>query len=174
MNQPTDLDALIVFGAGKIESERRARYAAKIGFNFRYPIIVSGGRVLFSNSRHTEAEIMRKALESCGIDCSRIYLERNAENTSENIEFSRNLLAFFRKARRIGLVTSRTHMPRVRELSREKLRDYYLEYLAVESRNLRDYSAEAITYACEIAGKGLRFVSGNDEGFCSFLKDWAR
>ncbi len=75
--------------------------------------IVSGGQG--SDEPTTEAECMRDYMVSLGIAPSRIYLETEASNTRENIEYSVALIKELGLGEReIVCISSDTHIPRIR------------------------------------------------------------
>ena len=78
--------------------------------------LVSGGKG--SNETVAEAEVMRAWLISRGIDGARILMEADSHSTSENVRFSKELLAAngLAECRIIGVSTA-FHLPRIRMLS---------------------------------------------------------
>lgn len=102
--------------------------------------IVSGGQG--SNETVAEAVAMKAWLVEAGIDESRIYSEDKSHSTSENIRFSKEIMAEFDSfPDRIIAVSSYFHMPRIGilsevygldvELCESPMEDFGLNYVSV-------------------------------------------
>lgn len=115
--------AVIVLGAG-VNGETpsltlRTRIDAAVEYIRSHdgvPVILSGGQGPGENI--TEAECMRRALVSRGIDEGRLHLEERSTSTAENMAFSRALLESLGvdTTQRVALVTSDFHFCRARLL----------------------------------------------------------
>ncbi|MCG7394753.1 YdcF family protein [Microvirga sp. ACRRW] len=94
------------------EASERVLYAIELAY--RYPnariLISGGGGTVFSNGT-AEAPIIADYLKRVGVDPSRIVIEDRSRTTSENGQFSRDLLKP-REGERWLLITSAWHMPR--------------------------------------------------------------
>lgn len=119
----TAVDAIVVLGGGATPNTpdisgngnvgpfaaNRLLTAVQLQRQTGVPILVTGGKV-FANSGN-EAEISQRILLNLGLDKSKIVLEKQARNTTENAKFSA-LLASEKQYKRVYIVTSAFHMPR--------------------------------------------------------------
>ena len=118
-----NVQAILVLGAG-VNGETpsltlRTRIDAAVEYIRSHdgvPVILSGGQGPGENI--TEAECMRRALVSRGIDEGRLHLEERSTSTAENMAFSRALLESLGvdTTQRVALVTSDFHFCRARLL----------------------------------------------------------
>lgn len=115
--------AVIVLGAGVNGETPSLTLRTRIDAAAEYirshdgvPVILSGGRG--PGEDITEAECMRRALVSRGIDANRLHLEERSTSTAENMAFSRALLESLGvdTTQRVALVTSDFHFCRARLL----------------------------------------------------------
>lgn len=83
--------------------------AAQLYHKYQLPIIVSGGKVLETTG--TEAEISRTLLLGLGVPDSKIIVENQSLNTTQNAEYSKKMLDTYVFSQPV-LVTSAFHMPR--------------------------------------------------------------
>jgi len=117
---PIDADVSAAHGRPVIKSAGD-RIVAGAALARQYPrarIIFTGGsaNLLLNDAR--EADYAAAVFDSLGIDRSRLTIERNARNTSENAKFSK-ALAMPKPGERWVLVTSAAHMPRAMGLFRK-------------------------------------------------------
>ncbi len=136
------IDIIVVFGSYNCEYKAKTALdvANKNPHSF---IIVSGGNI--QKEGKTEALFMRDYLVEHGIDSSRIYIEEQANNTYQNLDFSQEIIEEIRrdnesednKFNRIGLVTSAFHMNRIKAyIDRVKnVFDYELAYYSCYGEN---------------------------------------
>ncbi len=80
--------------------------------------IVTGG--LGDDDQITEAQCMYNILTEDGIDKSRIYLEENARNTKENIEYSYKIIKEKNANKNIAIVTDGFHQARARLIAKKQ------------------------------------------------------
>lgn len=120
---PDHLDYLIVLGAQVREDGPSTVLTYRLDEAADYMIehpdcrcIVSGGRGY--NEPTTEAEAMKIYLIGRGIDGRRILVEDQAENTVQNIQFSKEFLESPDAA--VGIVTNNFHMPRALAIARKQ------------------------------------------------------
>jgi uncharacterized SAM-binding protein YcdF (DUF218 family) len=95
-------------------NERAERITAIAGLARQHPaakILFSGGDILLTGGRESEAHVAGALLESFGIPASRLLLEDQSRTTAENAAFSLQLAAP-KASERWLLVTSAWHMPR--------------------------------------------------------------
>lgn len=78
--------------------------------------IVSGGQGF--NEPFSEAEGMKQYLLEKGIEASRILLEDQSENTTQNISFCRKLVNL--DGKRVGIVTNNFHLFRALHIARKQ------------------------------------------------------
>ena len=115
------VSAVIVLGAG-VNGETpslslRTRIDAAAAYLARHPdvpVILSGGQG--PGEAITEAECMRRALVSRGVDEDRLHLEERSASTEENLRFSREMLEGLGVdlTQRVAIVTSDYHLCRAR------------------------------------------------------------
>ena len=115
------VSAVIVLGAG-VNGETpslslRTRIDAAAAYLARHPdvpVILSGGQG--PGEAITEAECMRRALVSRGVDEARLQLEERSASTEENLRFSREMLEGLGVdlTQRVAFVTSDYHLCRAR------------------------------------------------------------
>jgi uncharacterized SAM-binding protein YcdF (DUF218 family) len=74
-------------------------------------LLLSGGRIDWSNASTTPADEMAFILEQLGVPFESMWLEKESRNTYENALFSKEILSE-KGISRIILVTSASHMPR--------------------------------------------------------------
>lgn len=117
---PQGLDYIIVLGAkvnGREPSgalRNRIEVAAEyLEANPETIAILSGGQG--PDEEISEARCMFETLASMGVDPSRLYLEDQSTDTSENLRFSRELIP---EGAQIGLVTNNFHIFRSLALAR--------------------------------------------------------
>ncbi len=79
-------------------------------------VIVSGGQG--SNEPMSEAEAMRRYLESRGIDDARIYMEDQSTSTEENLEYSLEIAKRQSLGNDVAIVTSDYHIYRALNTAR--------------------------------------------------------
>ncbi len=119
------VDAVIVLGAG-VNGERPSltlqtridRAAEYLKAHPDIPAVLSGGQG--PGEQISEAEAMRRALTAQGIDSDRLLLEERSANTSENFQFSGELLrhhAMDPGSMVIGVVTNDFHLFRAEILA---------------------------------------------------------
>ena len=95
-HQPVPADAMLVLGTNDI---RVAEYAAQLYHQGLAPLVVPTGGIahqsdlLSTNWDRPEADVFADILSARGVPPHALLLEREATNTSENIRFSRRLLA---------------------------------------------------------------------------------
>ena len=107
-----DLDYIIVLGAQVREDGPSVVLRYRLDEAYRYLkddpetiCIVSGGQGY--NEPCQEAEVMKKYLEDKGIDSSRIIKEERAQNTAENLKYSKDLIGGADPS--VGIVTNNFH-----------------------------------------------------------------
>lgn len=129
-----DLGILLVLGSSNCGY--RAEKALEIGKNKPYiKYIVSGGNEQKSGNI-TEADFMAKVLLSAGISKEKIYIEKDAKNTLQNLAMSKGILDKIlseeKERRRIGIITAGFHIKRTKIVSRQVFDDkeYKLSYFA--------------------------------------------
>ena len=115
------VSAVIVLGAG-VNGEMpslslRTRIDAAAAYLARHPdvpVILSGGQG--PGEAITEAECMRRALVSRGVDEDRLHLEERSASTEENLRFSREMLEGLGVdlTQCVAIVTSDYHLCRAR------------------------------------------------------------
>lgn len=143
MNQVTKLEAIIVLGAGKIDSRRRVRYAAEIARTEDFPIIVTGA--------NWEAEDMEEELIRNGISPARIKREGKACNTLANIEYSKQKLEEIGiTSGKIGIVSGKAHLSRASRFAKRLMPEYKIIRLPVPIRNRGDIALECVSLFTEI------------------------
>lgn len=111
----SEADLLIVPGAGRLESRRRATYAAKVARKVGCHVLASG----YKSNGHpeSEAEYMREVMLRLGVDSSKMHIDNLASNTLQNVKLARTLVEAL-NVRRLGIVTGHFHMIRTAELAR--------------------------------------------------------
>ncbi len=120
---PTDLQAIVVLGGGRLTDApeydgdtvkhftlERLRYAARLHRETGLPILVAGGRVY--NEERSEADLMKQVL-SQDFNVPVQWLEEKSRNTYENASYSAEILKQ-QEVNKILLVTHAFHMPRSR------------------------------------------------------------
>jgi uncharacterized SAM-binding protein YcdF (DUF218 family) len=122
-SEPVPADVIIIMGAAVWEEETpspalqaRIDHALKLhreGYAER--LILSGGRGIHPP---TEAEAMQVALLRQGVDNSRLYLEKEATNSLENLKFSKDIMTEFGFETAI-IVTDPFHMKRSLLIARD-------------------------------------------------------
>lgn len=80
--------------------------------------VVTGG--LGEDDQITEAQCMYNVLTDNGIDKNRIFLEENAENTKENIEYSYKIIKEQNANKNIAIVTDGFHQARARLIAKRQ------------------------------------------------------
>ena len=81
-------------------------------------VVVSGGQG--ADEAYTEASVMAKYLTARGVDESRVLLEEQANDTRENLEFSRTLAqAHGMRTDRVLIITSDFHLCRAKYLAKK-------------------------------------------------------
>lgn len=97
-NSAIPVNAVIVLGAGVngetpslILQSRIDAAAEYLAQHPNVPVVLSGG--MGPGESITEAEAMRRGLESRGVDGERLLLEERSTSTAENFAFSREMLA---------------------------------------------------------------------------------
>lgn len=156
---PEGLDYLIVLGARVEEDgqpskalQRRISAAAEyLSANPETTVIASGGKG--TDEVISEAECIRNGLTALGIDEGRILLEDRSTTTSENMEFSMNLMEFGAETT-VGVVTNNYHVFRALKLA--------------EHAGMKDVCGLAADYA----GPTLLHYMMR-EGAC-LIEDWRR
>ena len=129
-------ELLLVLGCGILESKRRAKYTRSLVYEKPIiPIILTGGlsrRIPFlqPNPEMSEARYMRQVL---GVK-NPTYLEEEANNTAQNLLYSRRLIERTLKLqgiKEINIVDGKFHMKRTLYLASIILKDYYTTGLPV-------------------------------------------
>ena len=116
-----EIDILFVLGAGRLESKRRARYAAEIAKDYDFPIVATGSAPSKWNiffQRTPEAIYIAKTLIENGISNDRLLLDRRARDTRENFSNSLGLVERI-GAEYIGIVTGKSHSDRACRYARK-------------------------------------------------------
>jgi uncharacterized SAM-binding protein YcdF (DUF218 family) len=105
------LDTPNIGGEGHLSgyAANRLLTAAQLYYMLKAPVIVSGGKVLETTGN--EAEIAKRTLTALGIPADRIIVENKSLNTTQNAEYTKQLLDQYGFQRPI-LVTSAFHMER--------------------------------------------------------------
>lgn len=115
----TPVSAVVILGAGVNGTEPSLSLYVRLTTALDYiedkpdvPIVVTGGKGGGENI--TEAQCMSVWLTERGIDESRIYLEEQATNTRENVEFSQKILKNIGvdPTDNVAVVTSNYHLYR--------------------------------------------------------------
>lgn len=117
-------EAIVILGGGTSPAEYpratvevdgagdRVIYGARLYRESAAPlVVVTGGRLPWSNSESSGADSMTQFLLFMGVPQEAILLERESDNTYENAVFTKALLEK-QGINRILLVTSAMHMPR--------------------------------------------------------------
>lgn len=146
------IDFLIILGAGKIESERRARYAVQIAKQGNFHVLVTGKKSDKINPEKmikTEAEYMAEVLEESGVCRERIHLDTIAQSTYENLALNRTLVEAV-NAKTIGIVTGYFHSYRVNRLAKKIYPHLNIVTLPVKPVTMQDYQAEAVSFIWEL------------------------
>jgi len=117
-------DVIVVLGGGTYPAEYprstievngagdRVIYAAQLyKLGKANHLLLSGGRIAWSNSSTTPADEMAFILEQLGVPVESMWLENESRNTYENAMFAKQILGE-KGISRIILVTSASHMPR--------------------------------------------------------------
>lgn len=122
-NPSANLDYIIVLGSQvkpsgpavvtRMRLDRAYEYAVE---NPETVIIVSGGQG--SNEPASEASVMKDYLISRGIDESKILMEDQSTNTSENLQFSSQLYEDL-SGSRVGIVSSNFHIFRALAIAKK-------------------------------------------------------
>lgn len=121
-----DLDYIVVLGAGVNGTEPslslRDRLTAALSYLETHPdtiCIVSGCRGY--NEEISEAECMYTYLTKHGIDPNRVWMEDQAENTRENIQYTLDLIEEKTGMRptQLGIVSSEYHIFRAKQFAKE-------------------------------------------------------
>lgn len=130
------LDTPNVNGTGHLSgfAANRLLTAAQLYQKLKVPIIISGGKVLETTG--CEAEISKTILIGLGIPGDKIILEDRSLNTTENAQFTKQVLRQFGFSRPV-LVTSAFHMERS-VLQFEKAQVAVLPYPADYQVNLKN------------------------------------
>jgi len=123
---PQDLDYVIILGAGlngEVPSRPlQQRIDKAVGYNDTNSdviFIASGGQGQFETI--SEAEAIKRALMSAGVDSDRIILENRSTSTEENIEYSYAILDDMGvKDAKIGVLTNGFHIYRARLIARQQ------------------------------------------------------
>lgn len=130
---------ILVLGCGIWESKRRAKYTASLTrAEPDIPIVLTGGlsrRIPFiqPSPEMTEAKYMQGVLKKAGVS-NPIYLEEEANNTAQNLLFSRKLIERteeLKNVREINIVDGLFHMRRTIYLAEIILGNYSLKDLTV-------------------------------------------
>jgi len=93
----------------------RVWHAARLFHASKAPLVLLSGGSDPEHSATSEAEAMRQFMVDIGVSEQAIALENRSRNTTENAEYSAEMLAE-RGVTRILLVTSGYHMPRAKGL----------------------------------------------------------
>lgn len=123
-----NIDYILVLGSKKAAQYRvpMAVRAYKAGRASK--IMLCGGKLRdFPDGKHSEAEHMRQAAITLGVDEEDIFLENNSQNTVENMRFALvELQQVFdlSKVRRVLLVTTAYHMRRSLAIARYLLPEH--------------------------------------------------
>lgn len=124
INSPVQNSTVVVLGCkvnGDIPSTmlaRRLEAATQyLNENPNTVCIVSGGKGNGENI--SEADAMYKYLLNAGIDESRIYIENQSSNTSENMEFSKIIIEKYNFNTDIAIVTDGFHQLRASIISKD-------------------------------------------------------
>jgi len=120
-------EAIVVLGGGvspaslgglypNLESGAdRVWHAARLFHASKAPLVLLTGGSDPSHSAASEAEAMLRFMRDLGVPAPALVLENRSRNTSQNAEYSAEILAG-QGINRILLVTSAYHMPRARRL----------------------------------------------------------
>lgn len=172
-----DYDAIVVLGAGLVDGRVPpllgsrldrgiALYSARIPRGPDCVLIPSGGRG--SDEPRSEGEAMAEYLRDAGVPADQVLAETEAENTEQNLLFSRAIAEAHRPGSRVLIVTSDYHVLRAAMLARRvglaaaatgaRTARYF-----VPSATLREFAAVAVMFPrlqlvavalCALAGLG--------------------
>ena len=172
-----DYDAIVVLGAGLVDGRVSpllgsrldrgiALYSARISRGPDCVLIPTGGRG--SDEPRSEGEAMAEYLRDAGVPADRVLAETEAENTEQNLLFSRAIAETHRPGSRVLIVTSDYHVLRAAMLARRvglaaaatgaRTARYF-----VPSATLREFAAVAVMFPrlqlvavalCALAGLG--------------------
>ncbi len=139
-NAPADLDYVIVLGSQVKPTGPAVVTALRLQKAYEYAssnpdtiIIVSGGQG--SNEPASEASVMKDYLVAKGIDESRILMEDQSTNTSENLQFSSALYPELTDSR-VGIVSSEFHIFRALAIAKKC---GYSDIYGIPARSVRLY-----------------------------------
>lgn len=93
----------------------RVWHATRLFYESRAPLVLMSGGSDPENSATSEAATMRRFMVDLGVPGEAMVLESRSRNTTQNAEYSSEILAE-QGVNRILLVTSAYHMPRAKRL----------------------------------------------------------
>lgn len=115
-------EILIVLGAGLRDAKPSATLQSRLDAALEYlnahpdaVAVLTGGKG--HNESVTEASAMALYLENHGIDPSRLYLEEQARNTRENMQYSRELIEEKQLSGSIAVASNGFHLYRAKRLA---------------------------------------------------------
>lgn len=175
-----DYDALVVLGAGLIDGRvppllgsrldrAAALFSARRSRGEDCVLIPTGGRG--SDEPRSEGEAMAEYLRDSGVPADSVLPETEAENTEQNLLFSREIAQAHRPGSRVLIVTSDYHVLRAAMLARRvglpagatgaKTARYFLP-----SATLREFAAVAVMFPrIQVAVLGFCVAAGLAAGF---------
>ena len=118
-------ELILVLGSRKAREYRVPFAVALYNAGRSRRLLMSGGKRLARYEMRREYELMLEAAENLGIPRERILTEKRSQNTIENMEFSREIIAReLPKCKKIILVTTAYHMRRALMLARKIMPEY--------------------------------------------------
>lgn len=162
-------DLLIVLGAGKRESMRRASYAAELGndwsnrFHWNGQFLVTGDcsdKINIEKMKRSEAEYMSLVLNLKGISSERIHLDTIAKNTWENFYLNRTLIEAM-NPKCLGVVTGKVHSKRAMNYAEKIYGGKEIISYPVPVKDIWDVGIETITFGCEVMSKFVDYAKGS-------------
>ncbi len=128
------LDRTIFF-----ESNDRLMQALKLYYDGRIKrILISSGSANLIDDQIKEADAVRSYLKSIHVPDSAVLIENESRNTLENINFSYRILDSLKLNKKVLIISSAWHLPRVRLCTKEKDVDFYATNYMSDRK--RDYS----------------------------------
>ena len=158
--EDTDVDVIIVLGAGLINDNPSLILASRLNAAIRYiqtrdniPIITTGG--LGQGQTVTESEAMARYLIARGIDENRIWKEDSSTNSHENINFAKIIMeenGLNVESIKVAIVTNEFHLYRAKLIAKKA-------------------GLDAVGVAAETPGTHRRLIYHFREAF-SLLNEW--
>lgn len=133
-----NIEAIVILGSGKYESQRRARTAISVLRKYGVPgcrVFACGEyphRNTFERIEKKEAEYIAEVFEGTGINVEK---ECKSKNTYENL---RNVSADISEVSNIAIITSRAHTFRANRLARKLWGNKNIKCFAAETKNFKD------------------------------------